>query len=50
MGSTPVNAATVAPGMTNPWRTETFNVTQQFALQASNPDLAAALQAEAQRG
>jgi type II secretory pathway component PulM len=50
MGSTPVNAASVAPGMTNPWRAETFSVTQQFALQASNPDLAAALQAEAQRG
>jgi hypothetical protein len=36
--------------MSNPWRVETFNVTEQFALQASNPELAAALQAEAARG
>jgi type II secretory pathway component PulM len=50
MGSTPVNAASVAPGMQNPWRAESFNVTEQFALQISNPELAAALQAEAQRG
>jgi len=50
MGSAPGNAASVAPGMSNPWRAETFNVTAQFALQVENPDLAAALQAEAQRG
>ena len=50
MGSTPINAASVAPGMANPWRAESFNVTAQFALQAENPELAAALQAEAQRG
>jgi type II secretory pathway component PulM len=50
MGSTPVNAASVAPGMQNPWRADSFNVTEQFALQISNPELAAALQAEAQRG
>ena len=50
MGSNPANAASVAPGMRNPWRAEAFSVTEQFALQASNPDLAAALQAEASRG
>jgi len=50
MGSSPANAASVAPGMQNPWRAETFNVTQQFALEASNPELAAALKAEAARG
>jgi hypothetical protein len=50
MGAAPGNAASVAPGMRNPWRAESFSVTEQFALQASNPELATALQAEAQRG
>ena len=50
MGSSPANAASVAPGMTNPWRAESWNLTEQFALQTSNPELAAALQAEAKRG
>jgi hypothetical protein len=50
MGAAPGNAASVAPGMRNPWRAESFSVTEQFALQATNPELAAALQAEAQRG
>jgi len=50
MGSAPGASASVAPGMSNPWRAESFSLTQQFALQASNPELAAALQAEAQQG
>jgi hypothetical protein len=50
MGAAPGNAASVAPGMRNPWRAESFSVTEQFALQASNPELATALQAEASRG
>ena len=50
MGSSPANSASVAPGMKNPWRAESFNMTEQFALQASNPELAAALQAEAAKG
>lgn len=50
MGAAPGNNASIAPGMTNPWRPESFSVTEQFALQAQNPELAAALQAEAQRG
>jgi len=50
MGSTPTSAASVAPGMSNPWRADSFNVTQQFALEAQNPELAAALKAEAARG
>jgi type II secretory pathway component PulM len=50
MGSAPGASASVAPGMANPWRAESYSVTQQFALQATNPELAAALQAEAQRG
>ena len=48
MGVTP--NASVAPGMTNPWRKESFNFTQQMALKSQNPELAAALQAEAGRG
>ena len=50
MGATPGSSASVAPGMKNPWRAESFNMTEQFALQASNPELATALQAEAARG
>lgn len=50
MGSSPINAASVAPGMANPWRAESFSVTEQFALEAQNPELAAALKAEAMRG
>ena len=50
MGSAPVNPASVAPGMQNPWRADSFNVTQQFALEAQNPELAAALKAEAAQG
>ena len=50
MGAAPGSSASVAPGMTNPWRPESFSVTEQFAIQAQNPELAAALQAEAQRG
>ena len=46
MGAAP--SATVAPGMTNPWKTGNF--TEQMMLQAQNPELAAALQAEAGRG
>lgn len=44
------SAATVAPGMSNPFRKETFNFTQQLMLKQQNPELAAALQKEAARG
>ena len=47
MGVTP--STTVAPGMNNPWRRETYNYTEQMVLVAKNPDLAAALKAEAGR-
>jgi hypothetical protein len=36
--------------MTNPFRKESWNLTQQFALRAQNPDLAKALEAEAAKG
>lgn len=47
MGSTP-GAASVAPGMTNPYRTR--NLTEAMKLEASNPQLAQQLKAEAQKG
>jgi len=46
MGSAP--AATVAPGMVNPYRTG--NLTEALLLEKQNPELAKALKAEAQRG
>lgn len=42
--------ATVAPGQKNPWRRETYNYTEQMMLKMQNPELAAALEAEAARG
>ncbi len=50
MGSSPANAASAAPGMSNPWRKESWNLTQQFALKTQNPDLASALELEAAKG
>ena len=47
MGAAPT--ATVAPGMKNPWRRESYNFTEQQVLMAQNPELAAVLQAEAGR-
>jgi hypothetical protein len=46
MGAAP--SASVAPGQSNPWKTGNF--TEQLMLQSQNPELAAALQAEAGRG
>lgn len=48
MGAAPTSV--VAPGMTNPWRAETRNITEQMKLRISNPELAAALEAEARKG
>lgn len=44
------SAASVAPGMSNPFRKETYNFTQQLMLKQQNPELAAALEKEAARG
>ncbi len=49
MGAAP-STSSVAPGVTNPWRKETFNWTQQLLLEQQNPELAEALKAEAARG
>lgn len=46
MGAAPTSS--VAPGMNNPFRTG--NLTEAMALKLSNPELAAALEAEARRG
>ena len=49
MGAGPTTS-TVAPGMVNPWRKETFNWTQQLLMEQQNPELAQALKVEAARG
>jgi hypothetical protein len=46
MGAAPT--ATVAPGMSNPYRSG--NLTEALQLEATNPELAKALKAEAMRG
>ena len=48
MGATP--NATIAPGMRNPFRRDSYNFTEQMQLKMSNPELAKALEAEAGRG
>ena len=48
MGSAP--SATGLPGVSNPFKAESFNLTEVLRLEAENPDLAKALKAEAGRG
>ena len=50
MGASAPTGSSIAPGMTNPWRKETYNWTQQILLSEKNPELATALKAEAARG
>jgi len=47
MGAKPNPTSTVAPGMNNPWREGSINLTQQMMLSAQDPDLAAVLKREA---
>lgn len=47
-GMSSSSASSVAPGMTNPYRTG--NLTEAMALEVSNPELAKSLKAEAMRG
>lgn len=47
MGAKPNPAATVAPGMNNPWKEGSINLTQQMMLSAQDPELAAVLKREA---
>ncbi len=43
-------SASIAPGMTNPYRAQTRNLTEALRLERENPELAAALKAEAIKG
>ena len=48
MGAKPTPASNVSPGMTNPWKEGSINITRQMALESSEPELAAVLKREAQ--
>jgi hypothetical protein len=47
MGAKPNPTSTVAPGLTNPWKEGTVNLTQQMLISSQDPDLAAVLKREA---
>ena len=49
MGAKPTPNSAIAPGMANPWKEGSINLTRQMALEASDPDLAAVLKREAGR-
>ena len=49
MGAKPTPTSNVAPGMANPWKEGSINLTRQMALESSDPDLAAVLKREAGR-
>lgn len=49
MGAKPTPTSNVAPGLANPWKDGSINLTRQMALEASDPDLAAVLKREAGR-
>tara|TARA_Y100000361_G_C11101518_1_gene312210 strand:- start:44 stop:769 length:726 start_codon:yes stop_codon:yes gene_type:complete len=48
MGAKPTPTSAVSPGMSNPWKEGSINITRQMALEATEPDLAAVLKREAQ--
>ena len=48
MGAKPSPTSNVSPGMTNPWKEGSINITRQMTLESSEPDLAAVLKKEAQ--
>jgi hypothetical protein len=47
MGAKPTPTSNVSPGMTNPWKEGSINLTRQMILESSEPDLAAVLKKEA---
>ena len=47
MGAKPTPNSAVSPGMSNPWKEGSINITRQMALEATEPDLAAVLKREA---
>ena len=48
MGAKPSPTSNVSPGMLNPWKEGSINITRQMTLESSEPDLAAVLKKEAQ--
>ena len=50
MGAKPSPTSNVSPGMLNPWKEGSINITRQMALESPEPDLAAVLKKEAQTG
>ena len=48
MGAKQTPNSAVSPGMSNPWKEASINLTRQMALEATEPDLAAVLKREAQ--
>ena len=47
MGAKPSPTSNVSPGMTNPWKEGSINLTRQMILESTEPDLAAVLKKEA---
>ena len=47
MGAKPTPTSNVSPGMLNPWKEGSINLTRQMILESSEPDLAAVLKREA---
>ena len=47
MGAKPTPTSNVSPGMTNPWKEGSINLTRQMILESTEPDLAAVLKKEA---
>ena len=47
MGAKPTPTSNVSPGMLNPWKEGSINLTRQMILESSDPDLAAVLKKEA---
>jgi len=50
MGAKPTPTSNVSPGMLNPWKEGSINLTQQMVLESTEPELAAVLKKEAQSG
>ena len=47
MGAKPTPTSNVSPGMLNPWKEGSINLTRQMTLESTEPDLAAVLKKEA---
>jgi len=47
MGAKPSPTSNVSPGMLNPWKEGSINITRQMTLEGSDPELSAVLKREA---